>query len=170
MTISLYRASIPVFKTLLGNLDSFLDKARAYAETRKLDPNALLTARLAPDMFHLIKQVQVATDQAKGASARLAGIEIPKYEDTEATFADLKARIAKTIAFLDTIKPEQVDGFEERKIVLTIRGEERPFNGLDYLLGFATPNVYFHVTAAYMILRHNGLELGKADFLAGGRR
>lgn len=170
MTISMYRASVPVFKTLLGNLDSFLDKAKAYAETRKIDPNALLHARLSPDMFHLIKQVQVATDQAKGAAARLASVEIPKFEDNEATFADLKTRIAKTIAFLDTLKPEQIDGFEERKIVLTIRGEERPFKGIDYLLGFATPNVYFHIAAVYMILRHNGLELGKADFLAGGRR
>ncbi|HYM36090.1 MAG TPA: DUF1993 domain-containing protein [Steroidobacteraceae bacterium] len=169
MTISMYRASVPVFKQMLGNLDAILDKAKTYAEARKIDPNALLTARLAPDMFHLIRQIQVASDQAKGCAARLAGIDPPKYEDNEKTFDELKERLAKTIAFLDSIKPQQIDGSEERKIVLTLGGQERSFSGLDYLLGYGTPNVYFHVTAAYMILRHNGLEIGKRDYLAGRR-
>ena len=169
MSLSMHRASVTVFKQMLSNLDAILDKAKVYAETRKIDPNALLTARLAPDMFHLIKQVQVASDQSKGCVARLAGIDPPKYEDNEQTFADLKARIAKTIAFFDSIKPEQIDGSEDRKVVLTLGGQEYPFKGADYLLGYATPNVYFHVTAAYMILRHNGLEIGKRDFI-GGRR
>ena len=169
MTISMYRASIPVFKQMLGNLDAILDKAKAYADAKKIEHTTLLTARLAPDMFHLIRQVQIASDQAKGYAARLAGAEPPKYEDNEKTFEDLKARIAKTVAFLDTFKPEQIDGSEERKIVLTMRGEERSFKGIDYLLGLITPNVYFHVAAAYLILRHNGLDIGKADFI-GGRR
>jgi hypothetical protein len=165
MSISMYRASVPVFKQMLSNLDAILDKAKAYAETRKIDPTVLLNARLAPDMYHLIKQVQVVSDQSKGCVARLAGIEPPKFEDNEQTFADLKTRIVKTIAFIDSIKPEQIDGSEDRKIVLNMGGQEYPFKGLDYLLGFTTPNVYFHATAAYMILRHNGLEIGKRDFM-----
>src|SRR5215471_288772 len=140
MSVSMYRASVPVFKQLLGNLDAILDKARVYADAKKIDHNALLTARLAPDMFHLIKQVQVASDQTKGCAARLAGIDPPKFEDNEKTFDDLKARIAKTVAFLDSVKPEQIDGAEDRKIVLTIAGQEMPFKGVDYLLSFATPN------------------------------
>jgi hypothetical protein len=167
MTISMYQASAPVFKRMLKNLDVILDKAQAYAEARKIEPSVLLTARLAPDMFHLIRQVQIATDQAKGAVARLAGIDPPKFEDNEATFADLKARIAKTIDFLDSVKPAQIDGSEERQITLTIRGQPLQVKGIELLLNMATPNVYFHISAAYLILRHNGLDLGKADFLGG---
>ncbi|MGC3980338.1 MAG: DUF1993 domain-containing protein [Steroidobacteraceae bacterium] len=163
--ISMYRASVPVFTRLLKNLDVILDKAVVYADSKKIDHNALLTARLAPDMFHLIRQVQIATDNAKGCVARLADAEIPKYEDNEASFADLKARLAKTIAFLESFKPEQVDGTEDKNIVLKMGPNTREFKGIDYLLGHASMNVYFHVTTAYNILRHNGLEIGKKDFI-----
>jgi hypothetical protein len=165
MAVSMYRASVPIFKQMLKNLETILDKAAAYAQARKIEPNALLQARLAPDMFHLIRQVQIATDQAKGIAARLAGMEPPKFEDNEASFADLKTRIAKTIAFLDSIKPSQIEGSEDREIALPIGGQTTKFNGLDFLLGFGTPNFYFHVTMAYAILRNNGLEIGKRDFL-----
>jgi hypothetical protein len=167
MTISMYQASVPVFKRMLKNLDAILDKAQAYAETKKIDPSVLLNARLAPDMFHLIRQVQIASDQAKGTVARLAGIDPPKFEDNEASFADLKTRIAKTIDFIDSVKPAQIDGSEDRTITLTMRGEQKQFKGIDLLLGMATPNIYFHISAAYLILRHNGLEIGKGDFLGG---
>ena len=167
MTISMYQACVPVFKRLLTNVGTMLEKAEQHAEQRKIDPNALLTARLAPDMYHLIKQVQVASDLAKGCAARLAGIDPPKFEDTEATFGELKARIAKTTAFLDTLKPSQIDGSEEKSIELQFPGRTFNFKGLDYLLGFGTPNVYFHVSMVYAILRHNGLDLGKADFIGG---
>ena len=163
MSITMYDASVPVFKRMLGNLDAILDKAKAYAEQRKIDPNALLLARLAPDMFHLIKQVQIASDMGK-STARLVGMDPPKFEDNEKTFEDLKARLAKTIAFLDTLKPEQFNGAETRDVKLMLGGKEFAFKGLDFLLRFLTPNVYFHVSAAYMILRHNGLDVGKRDF------
>lgn len=163
--ISMHRACVSVFVRLLDNLDGLLDKAVASADARKIDHTVLLTARLAPDMLHLIKQVQIATDNAKGCAARLAGIEIPKYEDNEASFADLKARIAKTIAFLNSVKPEQLNGSEDKQIVLQLGPTSREFVGLDYLLNFATANVYFHVTTAYDILRHNGVDIGKKDFI-----
>jgi len=165
MTISMYRASIPVFKRTLENLDAILDKAVKYCETRKIEPAVLLQGRLAPDMFNLIRQVQIATDVAKGCAARLAGQEPPKFDDDEATFADVKARIAKTIAFLGSFKPAQIDGSEDKDITLTVGGQTMKFNGVDYLFGFVTPNVYFHTTTAYAILRHNGLDVGKGDFL-----
>ena len=165
--ISMYSASVPVFTRLLKNLDVMLDKAVVYADAKKIEHSALLTARLAPDMFHLIKQVQVATDNAKGCVARLAGADIPKYEDNEASFADLKARIAKTLAFLASFKPEQINGTEDKDIVLQFGSHKIEFNGLDYLLKFASMNVYFHVTTAYGILRHNGLDIGKRDFVGG---
>jgi len=165
MTISMYRASVPVFKRTLENLDAILDKAIKYAETRKIEPNVLLQGRLAPDMFNLIRQVQIATDQAKGGVARLAGQEPPKFDDIESSFADVKARIAKTIAFLNSFRPEQIDGSEARDITLSVGGQTMKFKGLDYLLSFVTPNIYFHVTTTYAILRHNGLDVGKGDFL-----
>ena len=167
MPLSMYRASVPVFKQLLKSLDAILDKAAAYAAARKIDPNALLQARLAPDMFHLTRQVQIASDQAKGIAARMAGQEPPKFEDNEASFADLKARIAKTIAFLDGLQPAQIDGSEDREIAMPVGGQTLKFKGVDYLLGFGLPNFYFHVTTAYAILRHNGLEIGKRDFIGG---
>lgn len=165
--ITMHRASVVVFKHMLSNLDAILDKAVAYADARKIEHETLLKGRLAPDMFHLIRQVQIAGDNAKGCAARLAGIEAPKYEDNEASFADLKARIAKTIAFLDSVKPEQLSGSEDRNIVLKLGPVTREFKGLDYLFDHAVPNVFFHVTTAYNILRHNGLDIGKKDFMGG---
>jgi hypothetical protein len=165
MAISMYRASVPVFVQMLNALAVVLKKAEAHAQAKKIDPAALLTARLYPDMFPLTKQVQIACDFAKGCPARLAGVDVPKYEDNEASFADLDARIAKTLAFLGTLKPAQIDGSEEKVISLTIGGKPMDFDGLTYLLNFASPNFYFHVTTAYDLLRHNGVELGKRDFM-----
>jgi hypothetical protein len=165
MKISMYQVSVPVFIRMLNNLAAVLDKGAAYAEARKIEPSVLINARLYPDMLPLLKQVQIAADGAKGAAARLAGQEPPKYEDAETTFADLKARIQKTISYLNTFKPEQIDGSEEKTITLQIRGNAVKFEGLAYLLNHATPNFYFHVTTAYDILRHNGVEIGKADYL-----
>lgn len=165
--ISMYHASVPVFTRLLTNLDKILDKAVVYADGKKIAHETLLTARLAPDMFHLIKQVQIATDNAKGCAARLAGVDIPKYEDNEASFGDLKARIARTVAFMATIKPEQMTGSEDKQITLKLGPTTYELTGLDYLFNLATMNVYFHTTTAYAILRHNGLDIGKKDFSGG---
>ncbi len=165
MSVSVYDASVGVYSRLLGNLETILDKASAWAVERKIDPAALLHARLAPDMFHLIKQVQVATDMAKGTVSRLAGSEPPRYEDNEATFADLKARVAKTRDYLASFKPEQFTGAETRAIKLQLGPNTFDFTGKDYLLGFGTPNVYFHFSMVYAILRHNGLAIGKRDYV-----
>lgn len=165
MAISMYRASVPVFVQMLNALAGVLKKAEAHAQAKKIDPAALLTARLYPDMFTLTRQVQIACDFAKGCPARLAGVDVPKYEDNEASFADLDARIAKTVAFIGTLKPAQIDGSEDKTIALTIGGQSMSFDGLTYLLNFAAPNFYFHVTTAYDLLRHNGVELGKRDFM-----
>jgi uncharacterized protein len=164
MTISMYQASAPRFINILKNLSTILDKAQAHAEAKKIDPLVLTSARVFPDMFPLTRQVQIATDGAKGAVARLAGVEIPKFEDTEHTFAELKERIAKTIAFIETIKPAQIDGTEDKEIVLP-GNTERRFKGMQFLLGWAHPNFYFHVTATYLLLRMNGVEVGKLDYL-----
>ena len=164
MSLSMYQASVPVFVRMLGNLSTILGKAATYAETRKFDPSVLINARLAPDMLPLAFQVRTACDSAKGCAARLAGIDVPSYPDTETTFAELQARIAKTIDFMKSLKAEQIDGSEERTIVLKLR-QEMQFKGQAYLLGFALPNFYFHTTTAYAILRHNGLDIGKGDFL-----
>jgi hypothetical protein len=161
----MYQASAPRFVNMLNNLAALLDKAQAHTEAKKLDPAALTTFRLYPDMFPLARQVQIACDTAKGAVARLAGLEIPKHEDTEQTLAELKARIAKTVAFIESVKPAQVDGSEAKEIVMKMRAGEVRFEGLQYLMAFAYPNFYFHVTTAYAILRHNGVEVGKRDFL-----
>jgi len=161
----MHQASAPRFSNLLKNLSTILDKAKAHAEAKKLDEQVLTSARLFPDMFPLARQVQIACDSAKGAVARLAGVEIPKHEDTEKTFDEFKARIAKTIAFIDGVKAAQVDGSEEKEVVLKLQGKDVPFKGLQYLMGFAWPNFYFHVATAYNILRHNGVELGKRDFI-----
>src|SRR5207253_10466232 len=144
---------------------TLLDKAAAHCEAKKIEPAVLTTARLFPDMFALARQVQIACDTAKGAVARLAGAEIPKHEDSEQTFAELKARIAKTLDFIESVKPERIDGSEEKEIVLPMRSGERRYKGMQYLLGFAYPNFYFHITTAYNILRHNGVEVGKQDFI-----
>lgn len=165
MPLSMYQASIPVFERMLRNLSAILTKAAAHAEARKIDPSVFINARLAPDMFPLSRQVQIATDGVKGCAARLAGIEVPSYPDTETTFAELQARIAKMLAFLQTVSAAQIDGSEERPVNLKAGKKELNFKGQDYLLFFVLPNLYFHVTAAYAILRHNGVEIGKMDFL-----
>jgi hypothetical protein len=166
MTISLYATSIPVFKQMLSALSDVLAKADAHVTAKSIEPDALLQARLFPDMFQLVRQVQIAVDFAKGVSSRLAGIDAPKYDDSEKTFADLQALIAKTLAFLATIEPEQINGQEDREII-TRPGtpKEKRFNGQTYLLGYGLPQFYFHVTTTYAILRHNGVEVGKRDFM-----
>lgn len=166
MSISMYAASVPLLKQLLGSLDAILGKAAAHARDKNIDPVELLQARLSPDMLPLIKQVQIATDNAKGIAARLSGIEIPSFADTEQTFEELQARIAKTLAFLDTVKPEQVNGSEEREVVV-YKGApyEMQLQGQNYLVHFGLPNFLFHVTTAYAILRHNGVVIGKDDFI-----
>ena len=165
MTLSMYQASIPTFIHGFKNLSAILTKAEAYAAAKKIEPSVLINARLAPDMFPLSRQVQIATDIVKGGAARLAGVAVPSYEDTETTFAELQARIAKTVAFIEGISAGQIDGSETRDITLKVGGNEMTFKGKDYLLQFVIPNFYFHVTAAYAILRHNGLDIGKKDFL-----
>ncbi|MCW3476981.1 DUF1993 domain-containing protein [Limobrevibacterium gyesilva] len=165
MAISMYSASVPMFKTLLGALSAVLDKGAAFAEAKKFDSSVLVNARLAPDMFPLSKQVQIATDMVKGGAARLAGVEIPVYADDEATIDELKARIAKTVAFLDTLSAGQIDGTEGKEIVLKMRAGDTTFTGQRYLIGFVIPNVIFHCATAYDILRHNGVDVGKRDFL-----
>jgi hypothetical protein len=165
MTISMYQASAPRFINILNNLSTILDKAQAHADAKKIDPAVLTGFRLFPDMFPLTRQIQIATDSAKGAMARLAGVEIPKFEDHEKTFAELKERIAKTVAFIESIKPQQVDGTEDKEIVFQGGGRDRHFKGMQYLLGWAYPNFYFHVTTTYNILRHCGVEIGKVDYL-----
>ncbi|SHH15861.1 DUF1993 domain-containing protein [Pollutimonas bauzanensis] len=166
MTISLYAASVPVFKQMLNSMDAFLGKAQEHALARKIDPDALLRARLFPDMFPLIRQVQVAADFARGVSARLAGAEVPKYEDGELSFDDLRGLIGKTLAFIDGFEPGQIDGNEER-VIFTRQGtpKEKRFTGQSYLLTYGLPQFFFHVTTAYAILRHNGVEVGKRDFM-----
>ncbi|MEQ1616397.1 MAG: DUF1993 domain-containing protein [Hyphomicrobiaceae bacterium] len=165
MTISMYQASVPTFVHTLEALSKILDKAEAFCTAKKVDPTVIVNARLAPDMFALARQVQIACDFAKGASARLAGVDVPAYEDSEKTIADLKARIKKTVDFIKTLSPSQIDGSEERDINLKIAGNAHTFKGQPYLITFAIPNYYFHLTTAYAILRHNGVELSKGDFL-----
>jgi hypothetical protein len=165
MNISMYQVSVPRFVGTLKNLSAILDKARAHAEAKKIDPLVMTTDRLFPDMLPMTNQVQIACDAAKGAVARLAGVDIPKHEDTEQTFSDLKARIAKTIAFVESFKPAQLDGTEDKDILLKVGGKEINIKGMQYLLGRALPNFYFHVTTAYNILRHNGVEIGKRDYI-----
>jgi hypothetical protein len=165
MKISMYQVSAPRFANALRNLSAILDKAQAHAEAKKLDPAVLGSLRLIADMFPLARQVQIACDTAKGAVARLAGAEIPKHEDTEQTVAELKARIAKTLDFVGSVPAAKIDGSEEREVVMKMRGEDVKFSGLQYLFGHAWPNFYFHLTTAYNILRANGVELGKRDYI-----
>ena len=165
MQISMYQASVPAFLRTLKNLSAILDKAASFAEAKKIDESVLVNARLAPDMFPFARQIQIATDLVKGCAARLSGAEPPSYADTETTIPELKARVAKTIAFLEGFKPDQIDGSEERKVTLKLRGREVNFVGKLYLFEFVIPNFYFHVTTAYDILRHNGVELGKMDYI-----
>ncbi len=165
MPLSMYDASVPVFVRMLKNTDAILEKAIGWAETRKIKPDVLAASRLAPDMLPLSGQIQIATDQAKGGVARLGGVEIPSYPDTETTLEDLRARLAKTIAFVQSVTAAQIESSEDRTITLKLGGRDMSFSGRDYLLNFVTPNVYFHLTTTYAILRHNGLEIGKLDFL-----
>ena len=165
MNISMYQASVPRFVNILGNLSNILDKAQAHVDAKKLDPVTLTSYRLYPDMLPMTSQVQIACDTAKGVVARLAGVAIPVFEDNEKTLSELKARVAKTIAFIQTMTPGQIDGTEDKEIVIKRGDKETRYKGMQFLLGHATPNFYFHVTTAYDILRHNGVEIGKRDYL-----
>lgn len=165
MTISMYQASVPRLTNALRNLSGILDKAQAHIDSKKLDATVLLNYRLYPDMLNFTRQVQIVTDTARGVVARLAGVEIPAYEDIETSISELQARIQKTILFIESFKPEQIDATEDKDIV-TRRGEkETHYKGIQFLLGHAIPNVYFHESIAYAILRHNGVEIGKRDYL-----
>jgi hypothetical protein len=165
MTISMYYASIPVFKQMLSALSAILTKAEA-AVSNDQEPEKLLHASLFPDMFNFTRQVQIATDFAKGVSARLAGLDVPVYEDNETTFSELQTRIAKTLQFIATVKPQQINGSEDREII-TRPGtpKEKKFNGESYLLHYGIPQFFFHITTAYAILRNNGIEIGKRDYM-----
>lgn len=166
MTISMHAASAPVFTQLLGSLSDILGKAVAYAESRKIDPAVLLQSRLYPDMLPLLRQVQIACDFAKGVCSRLAGAEVPAHDDTEQTFADLQQRIAKTLAVIESLTPAQFEGSEQREIVLRPgTPKERKMDGQSYLLAYGLPQFFFHVNMAYALLRHNGLEIGKKDYM-----
>jgi uncharacterized protein len=165
VSLSLYDVSIPSLTLGLTNLSAMLDKGAAHAEAKKIDPKVLADSRIIADMFPLKRQVQIACDTAKGAVARLAGVDIPKHEDTESTVEELKARIAKTLAFVGSVKPDQVNASETREIVLEFPRLTLKFTGRDYVMKFVFPNFYFHVTTAYAILRKNGVDLGKGDFL-----
>jgi uncharacterized protein len=165
MSVSMYQLSVPVYIRILNGLAGLMRKAAAHCAEKKLDEAALLDYRLYPDMFTLTKQVQIAADHAKGGAARLAGEESPKYEDNETSFSALAARVDKTVAYLETLKPAQIDGSEEKTIVLKMRSGELSLPGLKFVLHHSMPNFYFHVTTAYAILRHNGVEVGKRDFL-----
>lgn len=163
----MYTLSVPIFDRYLGNLMNVLDKGAAHAAERKIDDTVFTSMRIYPDMFPFTRQIFIAADFAKGASARLAGVEVPKYEDTEKTFAELKARCQKTRDFLATLKPEQFEGSEKKIITIPIAGTPTEFVGLPYLTGFALPNFYFHATTAYDLLRHGGVPLSKRDFIGG---
>ena len=165
MSVSLYDVSIPIFTLSLNNLAAILDKAASYAQSKKVDPKVLPAARLIIDMLPLSSQVQIACDTAKGAAARLAVVEVPKHEDTEVTLDELKARVAKTLDFIKTIKREQLQAAETREIVLQFPQTTLKFTGINYLTNFVLPNFFFHVTTAYALLRKNGVDLGKRDFL-----
>jgi hypothetical protein len=165
MKISMYQACVPPITRALNNLAAILEKGAAHAEAKKIDPSVLINSRLYPDMFPLVKQVQIASDISKGGTARLAQAEPPAFEDNEASFPELVARLRKTVAYLETLKPEQIDGSEDRTVTWQTRTATKSMQGLPYLLNHVLPNVNFHVATAYNILRHNGVEIGKQDFL-----
>ena len=164
MSLTMYQASIPSFLRMLGNLSAILDKAVAHAEAKKIDPSIFVNARLAPDMFPLSRQIQIATDMVKGCAARLAGIDVPRYEDNETTFAELQARITKTKEFLQSVSASQIEGSEDRQITVKFGSRELSFLGQGYLFDFVIPNFHFHLTTTYTIWRHNGVEIGKKDY------
>jgi hypothetical protein len=165
MKISMYQASVPTFIRALNNLAAILEKAASDAETRKIEPGALLNSRLYPNMFPLSRQVQIATDSVTSGAARLAGVEVPVFENNEASFAELGARIRKSVAYLESLKPEDIDGGEDKTISWQTRSSTKSMQGLPFLMNHVLPNLFFHVTTAYDILRHNGVELGKQDYL-----
>jgi len=167
MAMSMYQASIPQLTKMLNNLANILKKGEEFAKAKNMDSAVLVGGRLAPDMFPLAKQVQIACDQVKNGMARLAGVEPPKFDDQESTFAELQERIAKTLTFANSIKPEQVDGTEAKEIKFSIKEWNFEFVGEQYLLTWIIPNFYFHIATAYNILRHNGVEIGKSDYLGG---
>lgn len=165
MALNMYQATVPSLLQTLNALSTILTKAAAHAEAKKIEPTTLITARLAPDMHPLARQIQMVSDQAKGAAARLAGVEVPSFPDNEATFAELQQRITKTVDFVKSLKPAQFDGAEDRDVTLTLGGQKVSWKGSIYLFNFVFPNFYFHASTAYDILRHNGVEIGKRDFL-----
>jgi hypothetical protein len=168
MTLSMYQASVPAFIRALNNLVAILEKGAAYAQARKIDETVLLSSRLFPDMFPLVRQVQIATDTARSGAGRLAGVEFPSYEDKESTFQELVQRIRNTIGFLETLPAAQIDGGEAKTVTWQTRSSTKSMQGQAYLMNHLLPNVHFHVTTAYNILRHNGVEVGKKDFLGPG--
>ncbi|MBC7405765.1 MAG: DUF1993 domain-containing protein [Cytophaga sp.] len=166
MSHPMYTTSVPVFTQMLNSLDVILNKAEEHATAKKIDANVFLQARLSPDMFPLLRQVQIAADFAKGVSARLAGVDVPEYEDTEVSFTDLHARLAKTLRFIESLNAAQFDASDTREIILRPgTPKEKKLLGQAYLLSYGLPQFFFHVTTAYAILRHNGVELGKRDFM-----
>jgi hypothetical protein len=168
MSFSMSKASIPVFEISLTALSKVLDKAAAHAAAKKIEPSVLVQSRLSPDMFALARQVQIACDQAKNGGSRLAGVEAPRFEDNETTIDQLKERIAKTVAYVKTLDTKQIDGSADREITFPLGPTNKGhMNGADYLNHFVLPNLYFHMTAAYAILRHCGVDIGKLDFLDG---
>lgn len=169
MSITMHSASVPVYSTMLRNLSKWLDKAIAHAQAKRFDPETFLSLRLAPDMLPLRNQVQIACDTAKFGVSRLAGSEAPKFDDNEASVAELQQRIAATLAYIESVPASAIDGSESRAVSVPVRGREPlQFTGENYLRHFALPNFFFHVTTTYALLRHNGVELGKSDFLRGG--
>lgn len=165
MSFSMYEASVPVFNQILNSLAAIIDKAETHANTKNIDPAALLQARLYPDMFPFVRQVQVATDFAKSCSARLAGVEVPRYEETENSFAELRERITRTLAFINSLPKDAIEASAQRDIVSGSGAKIREFKGQDYLVHYAMPHFYFHCSTAYGLLRHNGVEIGKKDFV-----
>ncbi|HMM55312.1 MAG TPA: DUF1993 domain-containing protein [Candidatus Desulfobacillus sp.] len=165
MKISMYQASVPRLANVLENLSRILDKAQAHIDAKKIDVAALMNARLALDMYPFFKQVQIACDKSRSVVARLAGMEVPWYPDDEKTLGELKQRIARSVEFIRSVPAEKIDGSEDREIVLPVSGKETRYSGIQMLLGHSLPNVYFHTTVAYSILRHNGVDVGKRDFL-----
>ena len=165
MAMTMYTASVPVCIRMLGNLSTFLDKAEAFCIAKKVEPSVLLAARLAPDMLPLSKQIHIACDASKFAVSRIIGMDAPKFDDNETSLPEFKERIAATIAFLKTIKPEQLNGSEDKDIEVPIRGTPMTFKAEAYLKHFAMANMWFHVATAYNILRHNGVEIGKRDYM-----
>jgi hypothetical protein len=163
--MNMYELTVPQFINILTQVGRWLDKAQAYAEQKNFSPDVLLNARLAPDQFPFTRQVQILSDTTKNGSARLAGVEPPKFEDNETTLDEVRARITKTIEYLNTFKPEQFQGAAERTITIPLRGTSKKMVGSEFLVQFSLPNMYFHATTAYAILRHNGVDLGKGDFL-----